>query len=90
MAGSLSVDGYLAAVLTQAQEQLRHRRHLFEPFYATKGEGGTGLGLWLSQGIIHKDGGDIRVRSGVHPDHRGDGASIFLRGQSQDQAARAA
>jgi C4-dicarboxylate-specific signal transduction histidine kinase len=67
-----------------------HRRHLFEPFYTTKGEGGTGLGLWLSRGIIHKYGGDIRVRYSVHPDHRGTVLSIFLPGQSRDQAAGAA
>jgi PAS domain S-box-containing protein len=39
------------------------RRNLFQPFYTTKGEAGTGLGLWVSAGILHKHGARIRVRS---------------------------
>jgi signal transduction histidine kinase len=38
--------------------------HIFEPFYSTKAEPkGTGLGLWVSQGIIQNYGGQIKVRS---------------------------
>jgi two-component system, chemotaxis family, CheB/CheR fusion protein len=37
--------------------------HIFEPFYTTKTDAGTGLGLWLSHGIVQKHGGSIRVRS---------------------------
>lgn len=52
--------------------------HLFEPFYTTKGETGTGLGLWLSQGVVQKHDGRIRVRSSNHPPHRGTVFSVFL------------
>ncbi|HEY1986341.1 MAG TPA: PAS domain S-box protein [Terracidiphilus sp.] len=38
-------------------------RNLFEPFFTTKGFSGTGLGLWISQEIISRHGGSIRVRS---------------------------
>jgi len=43
-----------------------HARHLFEPFFTTKAAKGTGLGLWISKGIVQKYDGAIRVRSLVH------------------------
>jgi len=36
---------------------------IFEPFYSTKGERGTGLGLSASHGIIENHGGEINVIS---------------------------
>jgi signal transduction histidine kinase len=38
---------------------------IFEAFYTTKGIGGTGLGLWIIQGLLEKVGGSIRVRSSI-------------------------
>lgn len=40
-------------------------RRIYEPFFTTKGETGTGLGLWVSAGIIDSHGGSIHVRSSV-------------------------
>jgi PAS domain S-box-containing protein len=40
-----------------------HRDRLFEPFFSTKTEKGSGLGLWMARGIANKYGGSIRVRS---------------------------
>jgi PAS domain S-box-containing protein len=38
---------------------------VFEPFVTTKGEKGTGLGLWIVKGIIGNHGGKISVRSKI-------------------------
>jgi PAS domain S-box-containing protein len=38
-------------------------RRLFEPFFTTKSVKGTGLGLWISKGILQKYEGSIRFRS---------------------------
>jgi signal transduction histidine kinase len=36
---------------------------IFEPFVTTKGETGTGLGLWVTSEIVKKNGWRIRVRT---------------------------
>ena len=35
-------------------------KQIFMPFYTTKKDG-TGLGLWISRGIVERYGGDIRA-----------------------------
>ena len=39
------------------------QKHLFEPFHTSKEITGTGLGLWISKGIIDKHKGRIKMRS---------------------------
>jgi len=56
---------------------------IFEPFYTTKKDTGTGLGLWVSSGIVRKHGGSIRVRSRVGGRASGTVFSIFLPYQGE-------
>lgn len=51
---------------------------LFQPFFTTKGEHGTGLGLWVSRGIITKHGGSINIASSTDPAAHGTTVTVFL------------
>ncbi|MGA2090276.1 MAG: ATP-binding protein [Endomicrobiales bacterium] len=52
-----------------------HLSHVFDPFFTTKDIGhGTGLGLTVSYGIVHRHGGNIVVNS----DGEGLGATIIV------------
>jgi PAS domain S-box-containing protein len=54
------------------------RPQLFQPFFTTKGENGTGLGLWVSRGIVNKHGGSITIESEQTEQAHGTIVSVFL------------
>ncbi len=54
------------------------RGSLFQPFHTTKGERGTGLGLWVSRGIVNKHGGTIELDSNYDSVDHGTVARVFL------------
>lgn len=51
---------------------------IFEPFVTTKGETGTGLGLWVTTEILKRNGWRIRVRSCSDSGHSGTTFSIAI------------
>ena len=38
-------------------------KHLFEPFHTTKGDKGTGLGLYITKQLVERNGGKITVKT---------------------------
>lgn len=50
---------------------------MFEPFFTTKGIGGTGLGLWITQGLVENNRGIIQLRSTTSS--RKSGTVVVLR-----------
>jgi PAS domain S-box-containing protein len=62
----------------------RHMSKLFQPFFTTKADVGTGLGLWITRNIVEKHGGAIHARSRTGPAEHGTAFSIFLPLEAKD------
>jgi two-component system, NtrC family, sensor kinase len=54
------------------------RSRLGEPFFTTKGQSGTGLGLWVTHSILSRYGGMLQLRSSTAPQHHGTVFSMVL------------
>jgi len=59
-----------------------HKKKLFLPFFTTKKDVGTGLGLWITKELIEKSGGSIRLHSRV-----GSGTAVGIAFWSENQLA---
>ena len=54
------------------------RSKVFEAFFTTKGIGGTGLGLWISEEIVLRHEGRMTVRSSEQASSHGTVIALFL------------
>ena len=64
-------------------------KRLFEPFFTTKSTKGTGLGLWISKGIVQKYEGTIRFRSMCLRDGNITAFYVFIPGAAFSEAPEA-
>lgn len=51
---------------------------VFEPFFSTKGNLGTGIGLWVAKQLVERHGGQISISSSTDPDDRGTSVTVYL------------
>ena len=65
------------------------RSQLFQPFFTTKKEVGTGLGLWICKSIVENHHGSIQLRSRTKPGSSGTVFSVFLPLQTQSNSSAA-
>jgi len=56
----------------------QNRRKVFEPLFSTKEGKGAGLGLWITQQLVRKQRGGLRLRSSDKPRCSGTCFSVFL------------
>lgn len=60
------------------------RAKIFDAFFSTKGLGGTGLGLWISKGIVERHAGRILFKSSRAEGRSGTVFSVFLPFEMSD------
>jgi len=62
-------------------------KKLFQPFFTTKGAEGTGLGLWVSMGIVQKHGGSINIAEDLNRELSGACIRVFLPARTMARQA---
>jgi PAS domain S-box-containing protein len=62
----------------------QYRKKIWEPFFTTKSETGTGLGLWLVEETVRKNGGTIRMRTASSEKRHGTVFRLLLPLQAPD------
>jgi len=55
-----------------------NREAIFNPFFTTKGEKGTGIGLFVIKGLVNKLGGQIAMESSTEPGRSGTRFTVHL------------
>jgi PAS domain S-box-containing protein len=70
-----SNNGHIISEFHDSGAGIKDPKHVFDPFYTTKGVGkGTGLGLSICYGIVKEHGGEISAHN-----HPGGGAVLTVR-----------
>ena len=62
------------------------QRRIFEPFFTTKDMNGTGLGLWISEGIVQRHHGRLTVKSSQGERIHGTVFTLFLPTMAASEA----
>ena len=55
-----------------------HLEKIFQPFFTTKGNLGTGIGLWFARQLVERRGGQISVASSTERGKSGTTITVFL------------
>jgi signal transduction histidine kinase len=63
---------------------LENPSRIFEPFFATKGTEGSGVGLSLVRDVVGRHDGLLRVRSSTRSGRSGTVFAVFLPAQTND------
>jgi PAS domain S-box-containing protein len=61
------------------------QQQLFQPFFTTKKNGGNGLGLWISRGIVEKHGGEIKFRNKTQAGESGAVFTVLLPSKGREK-----
>ena len=76
--GLPAARGSCSPLPTPALAWIQRLPKIFQPFFTTKGIGGTGLGLWVSQEIAERHNGALKVRTSQCEGHSGTVFTLFL------------
>ncbi len=65
-----------------------HMPKIFQPFFSTKADVGTGLGLWITRGIVGKHAGGMQIKSRTGSERHGTAVSVFLPSGQEDGVSK--
>jgi len=73
------VNGVVIVVADTGEGMSKETRsRIFDPFFTTKEFSGTGLGLWVSKGLVERHQGSLRVRSSQRTPGKGTVFTVFI------------